>query len=167
MSVAQTFIDQSRRYLADEYFPKIEACLALLSNEQIWWRPNESSNSIGNLVLHLAGNVRQWIVSGVGGAPDRRARQAEFDERTMHSGKVLTARLRETLEEVDHVLAGLTPDQLLEPRVIQSEPVTVLGAVYHVVEHFGMHTGQITFITKLQLDADLELSRDSQGRPWQ
>ncbi len=167
MSPAQAFIDQSRRYLADEYFPKIEACLARLSNEQIWWRPNESSNSIGNLVLHLAGNIRQWIVSGVGGAPDSRARQAEFDERAMHSGKELAAKLRETLEEVDEILAGLKPDQLLEARIIQREPVTVLGAVYHVVEHFGMHTGQITFIAKLQLDSDLELSRDSQGRPWQ
>ena len=167
MSAAQEFIDQSRRYLKDEYLPKIETCLDQLTDEQIWWRPNESSNSVGNLVLHLAGNIRQWIVAGVGGAPDRRTRQVEFDERAVHSGEELIAKLRETLDEVDGVLTNMTPDQLLEPRTIQREPVTVMGAIYHVVEHFGMHTGQITFITKLQVGADLGLSRDSQGRPWQ
>ena len=72
LSAAQVFIDQSRRYLKDEYLPKIETCLDRLSEAEIWWRPNESSNSVGNLVLHLAGNIRQWIVAGVGGAQDRR-----------------------------------------------------------------------------------------------
>lgn len=167
MPIAQQFIEQSRRYLADEYAPKIEACLRRLTLEQIWWRPNESSNSIGNLVLHLSGNVRQWIVSGVGGAPDRRVRQAEFDERGMQSGEQLTQTLRDAIGDVDLVLASLTDEDLSGPRIIQGESVTVLGAIYHVVEHFGMHTGQITFIAKLQLDADLGLSRDSKGRPWQ
>lgn len=167
MSAAQLFIDQSRRYLTDEYTPKIEACLERLTLEQIWWRPNESSNSIGNLVLHLAGNVRQWIVSGVGEAPDSRDRQAEFDQRVIQSGEQLSQILRAALTDVDRVLAGLTTDDLSGSRVIQGESVTVLSAIYHVVEHFGMHTGQIAFIAKLQLDADLGLSRDSKGRPWQ
>lgn len=167
---ALLFIDQSRRYLRDEYLPKIENCVRRLGEEDLWWRPNEAANSIGNLLLHLAGNVRQWIVSGVGGASDVRARQEEFDQRDPLPAEALLERLRAALDEVDAVLAGLTPADLVQRRHIQGHDVTVLAAIYHVVEHFGMHTGQILYITKLRTGQDLAFYAFSDGTPrrtWQ
>ena len=79
--VAQTFLGESRQYLRGAYLTAIERSVAPLTDAQVWWRPNEASNSIGNLILHLSGNVRQWIVGGVGRQPNERNRQLEFDER--------------------------------------------------------------------------------------
>ena len=92
--VAQAFLDESRRYLLKENLPKIERCLESLTEEDVWWRPNEQSNSIGNLLMHLAGNLRQWIISGVGGADDVRQRAQEFDERSPLPVATLMAQLR-------------------------------------------------------------------------
>jgi len=153
------FINQSRRYLKEEYFPKIRRSIEGLGPEDIWWRPNEGSNSIGNLILHLAGNARQWVVAGIGGAPDLRERQGEFDRREGLTGDEVLEILWETLEEVDGVLAELPVDSLQEERVIQGLPNTVLSALYHVVEHFSMHTGQIIYISKLRMGRDLEFYR--------
>jgi len=170
VDLAQAFVDQSRRFLLAEYLPKIERCVHALSDEDVWWRPNDASNSVGNLLLHLSGNVRQWIVSGVGGAPDARRRQQEFDARTPMATTALLARLRETLEDADRVLAELDGDRLLEPCRIQGLDVTVLEAVYHVVEHFSTHVGQIIYVTKLRTGRDLsfyEMAEDgSVRRGW-
>lgn len=154
---AAEFIAEARQYLRDFLF-KIEGCLASLSDEQIWWRPNEESNSIGNLLLHLSGNVRQWIVSGVGGAPDTRARQEEFDQRALIARAELLARLRQTLTEADEVLARLDETTLLENRMIQGHERRVLHAVFHVTEHFAMHAGQIIWITKMLTAKDAGLT---------
>ena len=148
-----------------DYLPKIERCLEKLSDSQAWWRAGEESNSIGNLVLHLSGNVRQWIVSGIGGAADTRARQTEFDERSQIPRAELMAHLKETLTEVDRVLAELSPSSLLEQREIQGTRVTVLEAVFHVVEHFSMHTGQILLLTKMLARSDLRFYDFSDGVP--
>lgn len=137
----------SRRYLR-EYLTKIRLSVSVLDDRVVWARPNESSNSIGNLMLHLAGNARQWIVSGVGGARDIRDRQSEFDQRGPLPVTDLIDRLEQTVSDVDRVLATLTPADLLTRRVIQANDVTVLEAVYHVVEHFSMHTGQIILLAK-------------------
>ena len=99
--LAQAFIDESRRYLSAEYLPKIRACLEHRFGNAIWWRANEASNSIGNLVLHLAGNVRQWIASGVGGAPDIRDRPREFAQREPISRAELLSRLTEAVGAAD------------------------------------------------------------------
>ena len=123
----------------------------------MWWRPNEASNSIGNLVLHLCGNVTQWIIGGVGGRPYERHRQQEFDERTHIPARELLRRLRAVVEEADEVISGLDAKALLTSRQIQGYDVTVLEAVYHVVEHFGMHTGQIILLSKARTGADLKL----------
>ena len=155
MTPALAFIEQSRSYLRDDFLPRITVCLEHLEDTDIWWRPNEVSNSIGNLVLHLAGNARQWIVSGVGGAADTRERQLEFDRRDPIPRPDLLAVLRATLAEVDAVLATLEPGRLLEPRLIQGYDTTVLGAIYHVVEHFAMHTGQVILLTKARTGRDL------------
>src|SRR3954470_11509489 len=127
---AQAFIAQARALLAGEYLPKIERCLERLSDEEVWWRANSESNSIGNLLLHLSGNARQWIVCGVGGAIDKRERQQEFDERSVLPGAELLARLRQTLAEVDATLAHLDTTHILERRRIQGCDVNVLEAIF-------------------------------------
>ena len=126
----------------------IERCAGLLSLEQVWQRPNEVSNSVGNLVLHLAGNVRQWMISGVGGQADVRKRNMEFAARGGATAAGMLAGLDATLRETDEVLRNLLPSELLERRSIQGRDTTVMEAVYHVVEHFAGHTGQIIWITK-------------------
>src|SRR5437868_10305740 len=99
--VSRVFIKQAQDLLLHDYLPKIESCLRLLTDEQTWWRPNAESNSIGNLLLHLAGNVRQWIVSGLGGQPDERVRQTEFDEQGTIPKDDLLSRLRAAIVDAD------------------------------------------------------------------
>ena len=154
MGHGEQFLALSRDYLTGDYVPQILACLHQLSEADVWWRGNEASNSIGNLVLHLAGNARQWIVAGVAGAPDTRERAAEF---TATSGSVsdLIVLFQTAMSEVGEALAQVTPARLDEPRRIQGIETTVMGAIYHVVEHFSTHTGQIVLLTKLRLGRDL------------
>lgn len=127
-----------------------------LTPEQLWWRPNEASNSAGNLVLHLAGNARQWVVHGLGGRPDVRDRPGEFAAGPSHGTVTdVLGRMDDALGEVSAVLARIDPVTLPEPRTIQGVGTTGLRALYHVVEHFSMHTGQILYIAKLQTGRDL------------
>lgn len=166
---AQAFIEQSRSILMTDNLPRIERCLEKLSDDEIWWRPNEGSNSIGNLLLHLCGNVGQWIVCGLGGRPDTRVRQQEFDERRKLPREELLRRLKETLAEADAALASIESSQLLAARRIQGNDVTVLEAVYHVVEHFSMHTGQIILLTKALKSEDMrfyDFSGDAPVETW-
>ena len=153
--IADTFVAQARAQLSTDYLPKIEACLEQLTDEDVWWRANQESNSIGNLMLHLSGNVRQWIVCGLGGAPDHRERQQEFDERALIPRSELFAKLKQTVAEVDDVLAHYDSSRLLEVRHIQGNEVTSLEAIFHVTEHFSMHTGQIILLTKQITSRDL------------
>ena len=149
------FIARSRHHLVNDFLPKIERCLEQLTDKQIWWRPNEQSNSIGNLVLHLCGNARQWIVSGIGGAADARDRDAEFAQREMIPGADLLSLLKQTLSDVDLTLGQCDNNRLLDRQTIQGTDVTALEAIFHVVEHFSMHTGQIILLTKLLTATDL------------
>jgi uncharacterized damage-inducible protein DinB len=153
--IANAFLAQARVLLSTDYLPKIERCLEQLTDEEVWWRANQESNSIGNLLLHLSGNARQWIVCGLGGASDKRERQREFDERALVPRSDLFARLKQTVSEVDEVLARFDPAQMLTPRQIQGTEVTALEAIFHVVEHFSMHAGQIVYITKQLTAHDL------------
>ncbi len=152
----ELFIAEARRHLMQEYLPWLRACLAVLSDAEAWWRPNETSNSVGNLILHLCGNITQWVIHGIGGAADSRQRPAEFAARESCSKAELLQKLEATLAEVDAVLAKLPIAKLAEPRVIQGFNVTVLGAVFHVVEHFSYHTGQIIYLTKMRTGEDLK-----------
>jgi len=164
-NLADSFIDEARRFLLTEYLPKIEHCLDQLTDEQIWWRPNEQSNSIGNLLLHLSGNARQWIVSGLGGQVDQRQRDKEFAEREGVSASELLTQIKGTLKEVDDVLAAFDRSKLLESLRIQGSDVTALEAVFHVTEHFSMHTGQIILLTKMLAGRDLQFYDFSDGVP--
>ncbi|MCI0336014.1 MAG: DUF1572 domain-containing protein [Acidobacteria bacterium] len=157
LPAALLFLRQARFCLREDYLVKIESSLGLLSDEQIWWRPNEASNSIGNLVLHLSGNARQWIIAGIGGAEDARDRQREFAERGQTSKARLFDLLKSTLDEVDEVMAKVETEvvdsqsdaPLQRVCVPQGFRQTVFDAISHVVEHFGYHTGQIIYITKM------------------
>ena len=151
----QQFIDHSRYLLIDDLFPRIEVCVRKLPEDKLWWRPNQQSNSIGNLLLHLAGNLRQWVVDGVGGIPYARNRKAEFSTDGAIDASVLVQNLREACTETGEVLSELDPERLLEPRVIQGMEVTVMSAIYHALEHFSGHLGQIIYITKMLTGEDL------------
>src|SRR5229473_2448848 len=146
--LGQAFIARSQYHLAKDFLPKIERSVGLLNDQQIWWRANEQSNSIGNLLLHLSGNVRQWIICGLGDATDSRDRDSEFAQRTQIPRAELFERLKRTVNEAVTTLARLDPDKLLEKHRIQGLEVSALEAVLHVVEHFSMHAGQIILLTK-------------------
>ena len=157
-ALSAEFIRVSRHELRQRLL-RVEYCLQKLTLEQIWSREHEIENSVGNLVLHLCGNIRQWIISGVAGAPDNRDRDAEFAHREPVGAEKLATLLRATVEEADRILASLTPDELLAKKKIQVYNLTVLNAVYHVVEHFGEHTGQIMWATKRMLGEELNFYR--------
>jgi len=163
--IGAAFVLKARDLFTNDYLPKIERCLERLTDEQVWWRPNEESNSIGNLVLHLCGNARQWIVCGVGGATDTRDRSQEFAERSLISRDDLLGSLQQTIVDVDKTLAGFDLSNLLQPRLIQGCDVITLDAIFHVVEHFSMHTGQIILLTKLLTESDLGFYDFSEGVP--
>jgi uncharacterized damage-inducible protein DinB len=150
----QLFLDCSARRL-QQNVDRIDKCLERLAEDQIWSREHESENAIGNLLLHLTGNVRQWIISGVGAVPDTRDRDSEFNARTGPSKAALLEALRATVEEACKVIQPLTPQRLTAKVHIQKYDVSVLEAVYHVVEHFAQHTGQIIFATKLLTGEEL------------
>ncbi|HEY7860374.1 MAG TPA: DinB family protein [Gemmatimonadaceae bacterium] len=156
--LADAVLSDARRFLSDDYLPKITRSLDTLSDEDVWWRPNPASNSIGNLILHLDGSTRMWVVGIAGGRPVARDRASEFAERGPIAKDTLLSRLRATLAEADATLAELNGDTLLERRKASREEVTVLWAILHAVEHFGMHTGQIILLAKQRSGADLKLS---------
>jgi hypothetical protein len=148
-SLTALFLVFSHGKLLEQYWPRLRGCVESLTDEQVWWRPNEASNSIGNLILHLNGNVRQWLVSSFNRLEDTRDRPAEFSERRVIPAAALLEKLGATMQDASEVLARLTEADLLTTFQIQGYTVNGLRAVYQVVEHFGMHYGQIVFITKL------------------
>jgi hypothetical protein len=155
--VTTLFLDFSRRKLLEQYWPRLRGCVESLTESQIWWRPNEASNSIGNLILHLNGNVRQWLVDSFNRQDDTRNRPAEFEAEGGLSASALLERLGATMQEASEVLARLTEADLLAPYEIQGYHVRGLDAVYQVVEHFGLHYGQILYIAKNLRGKDLGL----------
>jgi uncharacterized damage-inducible protein DinB len=130
---------------------KIEHCLNQLSDEQMWWRPTRSQNSIANLLLHLCGNVRQWIISGVGGEPDIRRRPTEFSEQGPISKAELLRRLDDTVQQAARVLKNASTQDLLKHRRIQGSDRTGLTAIFDSVAHFQGHTQEIICLTRMQL----------------
>jgi uncharacterized damage-inducible protein DinB len=157
------FVERSRYYLNYEYPTKIRLSVEKLDEDAIWHRFNEQSNSIGNLLLHLAGNIRQWIVCGVGGIEGERNRAAEFSARSGPPRDELLALLDGAAHDADGVLAKLTQDDLARSIRIQGRDTTVIGAVYHVVEHFAMHTGQIIMLAKIHAPGAVKFYEDAGG----
>ncbi len=134
---------------------RIQDCLGRLTPEQIWTRNSQNENAVGNLVLHLSGNVRQWIGSGVAGLADHRERDAEFDARGGKEPAELSELLNTRVAEVTAIIRAVPATRLTERITPQGHDVTVLEAIAHVVEHFAMHTGQVIFLTKMLTGQDL------------
>ena len=153
--LAELFLAFSRDKLLNQYWPRLRTAVSALTDDQIWWRPNPASNSIGNLLLHLNGNVGQWLVASFNKLDDARNRPAEFGERRRIAGRLLLDQLGKTMDEAAEVLKRLTREDLATPYEIQGYTTTGLGAVYQVVEHFGLHYGQILYITKSLRGEDL------------
>jgi len=134
---------------------RIDSCVQKLTPEQIWMRADANQNAVGNLLLHLNGNVRQWILHGVGGQADVRDRDAEFAAKDGGAANELLARLQATVAETAGLLRTLPAARLMERVDTQGYDCTVLAAIYHVVEHFAGHTFQIIYATKLCTGEDL------------
>ena len=132
----------------NEYLGKIEAAFERLTEAQVWQRPNESSNSMGNQVLHLCGNIRQYAISSLGQQTDVRVRDAEFEAEGGLNKAELLEKLRLTVKEANAIFEGLTEAELLRKRHVQAYHYTGLEVLVHVVEHFSYHTGQIVFWAK-------------------
>lgn len=154
-TVGEALIRECRKHLIENSWPRIRTAVEALGDDDLWRRENASTNSVGNLLLHLSGNVRQWIVSGLGGLPDERERDREFAERGPLTVSEVMGRLERTLEEAAEVLDRLDPEQLLRVRRIQGESVTGVEALVHVAEHFSYHVGQIAHMVKAARDLDL------------
>lgn len=158
--LAIIFLAFSRNKLLNQYWPRLKTCVESLSVEQVWWRPNPASNSIGNLILHLNGNVNQWLVASFNKDDDKRNRPEEFAANGGLTSAELLGRLGATIAEAEKVLNRLTVEELLNEYEIQGYRVRGLEAVYQVIEHFGLHYGQIAYITKSLSGQDLGFYRE-------
>jgi len=153
-----TIETQFLNYAADKLSQmcgRIETCVAKLSPDQVWMRGGETQNAAGNLVLHLTGNVGQWILTGIDGAPNTRVRDAEFGARAGMTSEELTQPLREAVEAAVAVIRTLPSARLTERITVQGHDVSLVEAIFHVVEHFSGHAYQIIFITKMLTGEDL------------
>lgn len=151
--LARAVTSQAACLLRDTYLPRLERALQELPAGDLWWRPHARATSAGNLLLHLRGNLTQWIACGLGGAPDARVREAEFAAREGAPARALLADLRATVDECCRVIAALDEPALRGRVTIQGFRVTRLEAVLHVVEHMSWHAGQVAWIAKLRAGA--------------
>jgi hypothetical protein len=154
MTIETDFLNYAAEKLT-QLCSRVETCLGKLTADQIWMRGSENQNAVGNLVLHLNGNVRQWILSGVYGQPNARHRDEEFAARGGIGPEALGTLLRGTVDEALMIIRSLPAERLAERTTIQGHDVTLLEAIFHVVEHFSGHTSQIIFVTKMVTGEDL------------
>jgi len=152
----KAYIEWCRFRLMKQYWPRVERCISELTEEEVWWRQHESNNSVGNLVLHLTGNLRQFILSGVGSMKDTRNKDHEFAERQRIPKEELIRELQKALLAADDTLSQLDEARLLETTTVQDRERPVFEVIAVVVEHFALHCGQIIYITKLKTGRDLK-----------
>jgi uncharacterized damage-inducible protein DinB len=150
-------LKQTNIHFLDWNLQRITRCLEELTEEQVWQRPNGSSNSVGNQILHLCGNIQQWIVTGLGGAPDSRVRDEEFEATGGISKTELIARLSEVISSSEAVITRLTEEDILKERPVQAFNHDGMFILVHVTEHLSYHTGQIIFWVKALKNKDLDL----------
>jgi uncharacterized damage-inducible protein DinB len=153
----KAYLDWCRFRLMKHYWPRIQQCVAELTEEDIWWRAHETNNSVGNLLLHLTGNLQQFVLATIGGAQDTRNKDLEFAARDRTSKEILISELHRTLIESDRILAQFDPSRLLDLTKLQNRERPLLEVIAIVVEHFALHTGQIIYIMKLRTGKDLKL----------
>lgn len=152
--LTEALLAACREHLVEVSPERIRKCVGLLSEEEIWSRANPQCNSVGNLILHLCGNVRQHIIHGLGGAPDHRKRDEEFSETGPIPAAELLDRLELTMREAGETIGGLDPAILTRQLTIQGSQVDGVTALIHVTEHFSYHTGQITHMVKAMKSVD-------------
>ena len=148
------FIEQSISRF-EENTPKIEKCLAELTEDELWHRPNASSNSTGNIILHLCGNITQYVLSSLGNTEDKRERDKEFSSTRVLQKAELIDKLKTTVSAAVKIMRSLNDDDMLQKHSVQGFDLSAIGIIIHVVEHYSYHTGQIIFWTKLIKDKDL------------
>ncbi len=149
-----------RLRMIEESIPRITQCLQVLNEDEIWSRSNTNTNPMGNLVLHLCGNVRQYLISSIGGQPDNRDRDSEFSLASRVSKETLIAELSKLQTEIEHVVSKISTQELLHTRSVQGFQMNGIQIIIHVIEHFSYHTGQIAFFTKQLKDVDLKFYGD-------
>jgi uncharacterized damage-inducible protein DinB len=148
------FIEQSL-YRIDKNTPKIISCINELDEADTWMLPNDTSNSVGNLILHLCGNITQYIISSLGGTEDTRERDKEFSAKDGYSKAELIEKLSDTVEKARNIIQNMDTENLLQKRHVQGFQYSGIGIIIHVTEHYSYHTGQIVFWTKLLKNKDL------------
>jgi len=155
-ALARVVAAEFRRRLQGEYVPRIRRCVERLGDAGTWQRPAPNCNSVGNLLLHLAGNTTQWILATFGACDDRRDRPAEFAARGGATARELVDQLAAVVDRACDLVDGLAVADLLQPRTVQQRyRETGLAAVLHVLEHFAGHAGQIYAWTKQVTGEDL------------
>ena len=147
--LAAFFLDFSRNKLLSQYWPRLRSCVELLTDEQIWWRPNEESNSVGNIVLHLTGSLNHFLNRNLGGMEYARNREAEFAERRAIPRQELMAMFDEMTERAERTFDGLTPERLAEPSPEPKMSTIVLEDLLGILSHIAAHTAQIVWIAKM------------------
>ena len=147
-ALAADFARESARYLRETYLPRMARALEALPPGDLWWRPHPDAIAFGTILLHLEGNVRQWILSGMGDHPDDRDRASEFSAEDGPPGDELLRKLEATVRAAADRIGGMDAEALDATYRIQGGDVRGLAAVYHVVEHFAWHTGQAVWIAK-------------------
>jgi hypothetical protein len=152
----KAYIEWCRVRLIQQYSPRVERCVEELTEEEVWWRQHETNNSVGNLILHLTGNLRQFILSGVGDIKDTRNKDKEFSERQRIPKEELIRGLKQALLDADETLARLDTSRLLESTTVQNRDRRIFEVIAVVVDHFALHCGQIIYITKLKTGKDLK-----------
>jgi hypothetical protein len=155
--IASLFLAASCAML-DQMTHQLAACVAKLNDNQIWQRGGAHENAVGNLILHLCGNMRQWIMHGVGQQPDMRTREVEFSTTGEVSGPALIATFQATVAQAKAVIESTSAERLCERTNPQGRDVTVLYAIYQVVGHVRQHVGQVILLTKQMTEQDLDLS---------
>ncbi len=155
MTIHTLLVNEVERRLFEEGIPRIEKCLNELSETEVWQRPNEQSNSVGNLILHLCGNVRQWIIAGLGYEADVRHRQTEFDERGPIPKAQLLDKLKALEADARETLAKVKEEELVQIHKVQAFEETGVSILVHVTEHFSYHVGQITYFVKAIKNMDM------------
>lgn len=158
--IVRHWVWETRYRLFEESVPRIKKCLDQLTEQEVWHRPNGNLSSIGNLILHLNGNVTQYLVHGIGGAPDHRKREAEFQADNSHTKSELASFLDDLEESVVEALEKLEASDLVRLYDIQGFSLTGIGVLTHAIEHFSYHTGQITWYTKMLKNVDLQYYGD-------
>lgn len=144
----------------NENTPRVVQCINELSEEQLWQKPNENSNSMGNLVLHMCGNITQYVISSIGGKKDERVRDEEFDTTGGYNHIELIKKLENTMQESCKIIEAMTEEEAMRVRMVQGFEFSGIGNVIHAVEHYSYHTGQIAFYTKLLKNKDLKFYGD-------